>query len=147
MGLRITTNLPSINAQKSMGATQREVNKSFAQLSSGSRITKAADDAAGLLRTAIRSKGLTLFMEPKALYNDPKAASVIPDDFEVPFGKARVRRNGEDLVMITYGNTTHMCLEAAERLSKEGVSAEVIDLLSLIPLDKETILNSVKKNR
>jgi 2-oxoisovalerate dehydrogenase E1 component len=104
-----------------------------------------ADDAAGLLRTAIRSKGLTMFMEPKALYNDPKAATVIPDDFEVPFGKARIRRNGDDLVMITYGNTTHMCLEAAEKLSKDGVSVEVIDLRSLIPLDKETILNSVKR--
>ncbi|MHB9141303.1 MAG: transketolase C-terminal domain-containing protein, partial [Paludibacter sp.] len=81
----------------------------------------------------------------KALYNDPKAASVIPDDFEVPFGKARVRREGEDLLMITYGNTTHMCIEAAERLAKEGVSVEVIDLRSLVPLDKETILNSVKR--
>ena len=86
-----------------------------------------------------------MFMEPKALYNDPKAATVIPDDFEVPFGKARIRRNGEDLVMITYGNTTHMCLEAAEKLSKEGKSVEVIDLRSLIPLDKETILNSIKR--
>lgn len=104
-----------------------------------------ADDAAGLLRTAIRSKGLTMFMEPKSLYNDPKAATVIPDDFEVPFGKARIRRDGNDLVMITYGNTTHMCLEVAERLAKEGVSVEVIDLRSLIPLDKETILNSVKR--
>jgi 2-oxoisovalerate dehydrogenase E1 component len=104
-----------------------------------------ADDAAGLLRTAIRSKGLTMFMEPKALYNDPKAATVVPDDYEVPFGKARVRRAGEDLVIITYGNTTHMCLEAAERLEKEGFSTEVIDLRSLIPLDKETILNSVKR--
>lgn len=104
-----------------------------------------ADDAAGLLRTAIRSRGLTMFMEPKSLYNDPKAATVIPDDFEVPFGKARIRRNGDDLVMITYGNTTHMCLEAAEKLSKEGLSVEVIDLRSLVPLDKETILNSVKR--
>lgn len=104
-----------------------------------------ADDAAGLLRTAIRSKGLTMFMEPKALYNDPKAASTVPDDFEVPFGKARIRRNGDDLVLITYGNTTHMCLEAAEKLAGEGASVEVIDLRSLIPLDKETILNSVKR--
>lgn len=104
-----------------------------------------ADDAAGLLRTAIRSRGLTMFMEPKSLYNDPKASTVIPDDFEVPFGKARIRRNGDDLVMITYGNTTHMCLEAAEKLSKEGLSVEVIDLRSLVPLDKETILNSVKR--
>lgn len=104
-----------------------------------------ADDAAGLLRTAMRSRGLTMFMEPKALYQDPRAATVIPDDFEVPFGKARIRKEGNDLTMITYGNTTHMCLEAAENLEKEGFSVEVIDLRSLIPLDKETILNSVKK--
>ena len=104
-----------------------------------------ADDAAGLLRTAIRSRGLTMFMEPKALYNDPKAATVIPDDFEVPFGKARTRREGTDLFIITYGNTTHMCLEAANKLSADGFECEVLDLRSLIPLDKEAILAGVKK--
>ncbi|HBL77008.1 MAG: 2-oxoisovalerate dehydrogenase [Bacteroidetes bacterium GWF2_42_66] len=104
-----------------------------------------ADDAAGLLRTAIRSRGLTMFMEPKALYNDPKAATAIPDDFEVPFGKARIRKAGSDLLMITYGNTTHMCLEAAHKLEEEGISSEVLDLRSLIPLDKEAILEGVKR--
>lgn len=104
-----------------------------------------ADDAAGLLRTAIRSKGLTMFMEPKALYQDPKAATVIPDDFEVPFGKARIRKEGTDLTLLTYGNTTHLSIDAANKLEKEGLSVEVIDLRSLIPLDEETILNSIKK--
>ncbi|MDB4584517.1 thiamine pyrophosphate-dependent enzyme [Draconibacterium sp.] len=104
-----------------------------------------ADDAAGLLRTAIRSEGLTMFMEPKALYQDPKAATVIPDDFEVPFGKARIRKEGSDLTILTYGNTTHFCLEAADKLAGEGANVEVIDLRSLIPLDEETIINSVKK--
>jgi len=105
-----------------------------------------ADDAAGLLRTSIRSKGLTVFMEPKALYNAPKAATPIPDDFEVPFGKARIRREGSDLSIITYGNTTHMCLEVAEKIEKEsGASIEVLDLRSLIPLDIDSILETVKK--
>jgi 2-oxoisovalerate dehydrogenase E1 component len=104
-----------------------------------------ADDAAGLLRTSIRSKGITVFMEPKALYNSPLAATSIPDDFEVPFGKARIRRPGKDLTIVTYGNTVLQCLDAAEILSKESVEIEVIDLRSLIPLDKETILNSLKK--
>ena len=105
-----------------------------------------ADDAAGLLRTCMRSRGLNFFMEPKALYNAPKAATPVPDDFEVPFGKARIRREGEDLSMITYGNTSHMCLEAAQKISEEdGSSVEVIDLRSLSPLDKEAILASVKK--
>jgi 2-oxoisovalerate dehydrogenase E1 component len=105
-----------------------------------------ADDAAGLLRTSMRSEGPTLFLEPKALYNDPAAETEVPEDFEVPFGIARIRRKGSDLTMITWGNTTHMCLEAADRLEKEeGKSVEVIDLRSLIPLDKETILESIKK--
>ncbi len=105
-----------------------------------------ADDAAGLLRTAVRSNGLTIFMEPKALYQAPVAATPIPDDFEVPFGKARIRREGTDLSVFTYGNTTHMCLEAADNLAKEhGANVEVVDLRSLLPLDEETILISVKK--
>lgn len=105
-----------------------------------------ADDAAGLLRTSMRSKGVTLFLEPKALYNSVDAASVVPDDFEVPFGKARIRREGSDLSIITYGNTTHLCLKAADRLAKEnGWNVEVVDIRSLIPLDKETIFASVQK--
>jgi len=86
-----------------------------------------------------------MFMEPKALYQDPRAATPIPDDFEVPFGKARVRKAGNDMTIITYGNTTHMSLEAAEKLGEEGFSIEVVDLRSLVPLDKLTILESVRK--
>jgi len=104
-----------------------------------------ADDAAGLLRTSIRSRGVTLFLEPKALYNSPKVATPVPDDFEVPFGKAKVRREGEDVSIITYGNTTPMCMDIAEEMEKENVSVEVIDLRSLSPLDTDAILKSVRK--
>ena len=105
-----------------------------------------ADDAAGLLRTSIRSRGVTMFLEPKALYNAPKAATPIPDDFEVPFGKARLRREGSDLSIITYGNTMYMCLEAAEKLqNEEGLSTDVLDLRSLSPLDEAAILATAKK--
>jgi 2-oxoisovalerate dehydrogenase E1 component len=105
-----------------------------------------ADDAAGLLRTSIRSKGVTLFLEPKALYNDPKAEAFVPDDFEVPFGKAKIHRKGTDLTIVTYGNTTPMCIHIADKLAQEiGAKIEVIDLRSLLPLDVETILESVKK--
>ena len=105
-----------------------------------------ADDAAGLLRTSIRSKGFTVFLEPKAQYNSVEAAGFVPEDFEVPFGKARIRRPGSDLSVITYGNTTHFCLSVAERLKKEhNWDVEVIDIRSLIPLDTETIFASVKK--
>jgi len=105
-----------------------------------------ADDAAGLLRTSMRSRGLTLYLEPKALYNDPSAEAIVPDDFEVPFGKARIRREGTDLTIVTYGNTLPLSLKAADQIEKEtGKSVEVIDLRSLIPLDKEAILKSVEK--
>ena len=105
-----------------------------------------ADDAAGLLRTSIRSRGTTLFLEPKALYNAPKAAAPIPDDFEVPFGKARIRKEGSDLSLITYGNTTPMCMEIADKLDKEGVAnIEVMDLRSLNPLDTDAILGTARK--
>jgi len=105
-----------------------------------------ADDAAGLLRTSMRSKGPTLFLEPKALYNDPVAETIVPEGFEVPFGKARTRREGKDLSIITYGNTTHMSIAVANLIADEtGKSIEVIDIRSLVPLDKEAILESVKK--
>ncbi|PTN09327.1 thiamine pyrophosphate-dependent enzyme [Mangrovibacterium marinum] len=104
-----------------------------------------ADDAAGLLRTAMRSRGMTVFMEPKALYNAPQAASAVPDDFEVPFGKARIRRPGKDLTLITYGNTLIHSLDAAKELENDGIDVEVIDLRSIVPLDKDTILESVMK--
>ena len=105
-----------------------------------------ADDAAGLLRTSMRSRGPTLFLEPKALYNDPVAETIVPEGFEVPFGKARNRREGSDMSIITYGNTTHMCIAVANRIAEEiNKSIEVIDLRSLIPLDKDAILESVKK--
>ena len=87
-----------------------------------------------------------MFMEPKALYNSPIAATPIPDDFEVPFGKARIRHEGDDLSVITYGNTTHMCLQAATKLAIDhGYSIEVIDIRSLVPLDRDAIFKSVKK--
>jgi 2-oxoisovalerate dehydrogenase E1 component len=104
-----------------------------------------ADDAAGLLRTAIRSRGVTLYLEPKFLYNLPAARAKVPQDFAVPFGKARVRRAGEHLTIVAYGTPVHFALDAASELEKEGKSAEVIDLRSLVPLDLDAILASVKK--
>ncbi|MFA8451154.1 MAG: thiamine pyrophosphate-dependent enzyme [Bacteroidales bacterium] len=105
-----------------------------------------ADDTAGLLRTAMRSKGPTLFLEPKALYNDPLGATTVPDDYEVPFGKAKIHRQGKDLTIVTYGNTTHMCLQAADQISKDlGKEIEVLDLRTLYPLDIDMIIESVKK--
>src|SRR4029077_19263848 len=96
-----------------------------------------ADDAAGLLRTSIRSRGLTLYLEPKFLYNNPMARANVPAEFAVPFGKARLRREGTDLTIIAYGTPVHFALEAAKTLEKEGKSVEVLDLRSLVPMDIE----------
>jgi 2-oxoisovalerate dehydrogenase E1 component len=94
----------------------------------------------------MRSEGITIFMEPKALYNDPKAEAPVPADYEVPFGKAKIQRKGKDLTIVTWGNTTLMSLEAAEKIKAEtGKEVEVLDLRSLTPLDEEAILSSVKK--
>lgn len=107
-----------------------------------------ADDAIGLMRTAIRSKGVTLFLEPKFLYNyRPTSSSKPSDDFIIPFGKAKVRREGSDVTVVTYGNAMHATLRALEQLEKEGdkTSVEVIDLRSLAPWDRKTVFDSVKK--
>jgi len=104
-----------------------------------------ADDAAGLLRTAMRSEGPTLYLEPKFLYNSSLAKVPIPADFAVPFGKARIRKTGQHLSIFAYGTPVHFALEAATKLAQEGIEVEVVDLRSLLPLDTETILASVKK--
>jgi len=106
-----------------------------------------ADDAAGLLRHAMRSRGLTFFLEPKYLYNQAFAKAADPgEDYEIPFGKARVRREGRDLTIVAYGTVVHWCERAANKLKDDhGIEAEVIDLRTLVPLDTETVFNSVRK--
>ncbi len=106
-----------------------------------------ADDAAGLLRHCMRSRGFTFFLEPKYLYNQVFAKASNPGEhYEIPFGKAKIRREGTDLSIISYGTPLHWCLRAASQLQDEhGISAEVIDLRSIVPLDSETIYNSVRK--
>jgi len=106
-----------------------------------------ADDMQGLLRSAFRSRGMTVVLEPKFLYNNPWAKTKrLKDDILIPFGKARTRRSGSDLSIITYGTTVHHALLAAEKLEKEHrISAEVLDLRSIAPLDKEAIFATVKK--
>src|ERR1700729_412971 len=101
-------------------------------------------DAKGLLKSAIRDNNPVLFFEHKFLYRRIKEE--IPEgDYTVPIGKAVTRREGRDLTILTYAAMTHTCIEAAGALEKEGVDAEVIDLRTLLPLDKEAILASVKK--
>jgi len=101
-------------------------------------------DTAGLLRTALRSPDPVLFLEHKKLYRSVKGE--VPDgDFFVPVGLADVKAAGDDLTIISYGLMMHESLKAAEALTREDISVEVIDLRTLSPLDKDTILTSVKK--
>ena len=103
-----------------------------------------AYDAKGLLKSAIRDNNPVLFFEHKYLYRRIKEE--IPEgDYTVPLGKAIVRREGKDLTILSYAAMAHTSLEAAEQLAKEGIDAEMVDLRTLAPLDRETILASVKK--
>jgi pyruvate/2-oxoglutarate/acetoin dehydrogenase E1 component len=103
-------------------------------------------DAKGLIKAAIRDEDPVLFFEHKLLYRNPKIKQEVPaEDYIVPIGKAAVRRTGSDMTIITYGAMVYTALEAAEKLEAEGIDAEVIDLRTLLPIDRETILESVKK--
>jgi 2-oxoisovalerate dehydrogenase E1 component beta subunit len=105
-----------------------------------------AYDAKGLIKSAIRDDNPVLFEEHKGLYRAPALREVLPDeDYVVPLGKARTVREGKDLTIVTYGAMVHKSVEAAETLSDEGVSVEVIDLRTLLPMDEEAIIGSVKR--
>ena len=103
-----------------------------------------AYDAKGLLKSAIRDNNPVLFFEHKFLYRRVKE-NIPRGDYTVPIGKAVVRREGNDLTILSYAAAAHTSLDAAALLAKEGIEAEVIDLRTLLPLDNETILASVKK--
>ncbi|HJY87168.1 MAG TPA: alpha-ketoacid dehydrogenase subunit beta [Candidatus Acidoferrales bacterium] len=103
-----------------------------------------AYDAKGLLKSAIRDNNPVLFLEHKFLYRRIKE-ELPEDNYTVPLGQAVVRREGRDLTIVSYAAMMHTSLEAAELLAKEGIEAEVIDLRTLLPLDKETLLASVRK--
>ncbi len=105
-----------------------------------------AADAKGLLKTAIRLNDPVLFCEHKGLYRQSSAMSPEPDaDYLIPFGKAKVVREGTDATVISYGVSLWDSVLAAKKLEDEGYSVEVIDLRTIIPLDEETIFNSVRK--
>jgi pyruvate dehydrogenase E1 component beta subunit len=101
-------------------------------------------DAKGLLKAAIRDDDPVVFMEGELLYN---IKGEIPDDGDhvVPLGLAEVKREGSDVSIITHGKMVHVALQAAKKLEEDGVSAEVLDLRSLRPLDADAILASVAK--
>lgn len=104
----------------------------------------SASDAKGLLKTAIRDPNPVIFLENEILYGRAFDVPVL-DDFTIPFGKARVWREGSDVTLVSFGIGMQYALEAAEKLAQDGIGAEVIDLRTLRPIDYDTVINSVMK--
>ena len=100
-------------------------------------------DAKGLLFSSIRDDNTVVYIEHKMLYNTK--GPVPEDDYTVPIGKADVKRTGKDVSVFTYSRQLLFCQEAAEELASEGIDVEIVDLRTLLPLDIETIVESVRK--
>ena len=106
-------------------------------------VPSTPQDAKGLLKSAIRDDNMVVFLEQKLLY---RTKGMIDDgEFTIPLGVADIKKEGTDCTVVTYGRMVHMCLSAAEKLADEGISVEVIDLRTLLPMDKESIFKSVQK--
>lgn len=110
-------------------------------------LPSTAIDAYGLLKNAMTSDDPVLFLEHKALYRQSFARSVLPnnEDYQLPFGKGVIRVIGQDVSVITYGILVQRTVEAAQALSKQGISVEVIDLRTIVPYDRELVFASIKK--
>ncbi|MCB5066422.1 alpha-ketoacid dehydrogenase subunit beta [Streptococcus mutans] len=102
------------------------------------------NDAKALLKSAIRDNNIVIFMEPKALYGKKEEVNLDPD-FYIPLGKGEIKREGTDVTIVSYGRMLERVLKAAEEVAAEDISVEVVDPRTLIPLDKDLIINSVKK--
>lgn len=121
----------------------------------GIRIATPADayDAKGLMHSCLRDDNLTIWMVHKAIWGlgwlgtaiKTALATVPEEEYTIPFGKARIWREGSDVTLVGYGITVHHALQAAEKLAAAGISAEVLDLRTIVPLDREAIMKSVGK--
>ena len=101
------------------------------------------NDVKGMMLTAVRDDNCVIFLEAGALYGTK--GEVAEGDNAVPFGRARIAREGGDVTLVSYGRQVALCLVAAEGLAEDGIEAEVIDLRSLRPLDEDTVVDSVRK--
>ncbi|WP_057491784.1 alpha-ketoacid dehydrogenase subunit beta [Streptococcus orisasini] len=102
------------------------------------------NDSKALLKSSIRDNNIVIFMEPKALYGKKEEVNLDPD-FYIPLGKGEIKREGSDVTIVSYGRMLERVLQAADEVAAEGISVEVVDPRTLIPLDKDLIINSVKK--
>jgi len=100
-------------------------------------------DVKGLLKTAVRDNDPVLFIEHKMLYG--LKGEIPEEEYTIPFGEAKIVKEGEDVTILAYSRMVHFALDAAKKLENDGISAEVIDLRTIVPLDKKTIIKSLKK--
>src|SRR5215211_4874350 len=139
----ITVRLPSGGGFSGGPFHSQNPESSFAHIPGLKVVCPATpEDAKGLLATAIQDPNPCLYFEHKHLYRRLKAE--VPDErFETPFGKARIHREGDDVSVITWGAMVHTADEAAQQLEGDGISVEIVDLRTLIPWDKQAVLESV----
>lgn len=107
----------------------------------------SAEDCRGLLKAAIRDENPVVFLENEIMYGKsfPREEKFMDKDFLIPIGKAKIEKEGKDVTIVTFSRMVGESLEVAKQLEKEGVSVEVINLRTLRPLDRTTVLNSIKK--
>ncbi|MCK5155412.1 MAG: alpha-ketoacid dehydrogenase subunit beta [Spirochaetales bacterium] len=108
-------------------------------------IPSTAYDAKGLLKAAIRDNNPVVFIEQKLLYCTKGVVPEVGDEYLIPLGKADVKRIGKDITIITYGRMVPRCLKVAGQFSKQGIDIEVVDVRTLVPLDKTCLIESAKK--
>ena len=102
-------------------------------------------DAKGLLKASMRDNNPVVFIEQKLLYRTKGEVPEVEDDYIIELGKADIKREGSDVTIITYGRMVQRCLDVAEKFAEEGVEVEIIDIRTLVPLDKECLIESAKK--
>ncbi len=128
-----------------LGATHSQMLTNMMASVPGLKVISVSNayDAKGLLKSAIRDDDPVIFMESEVMYSDME--EVPEDEYIIPIGKCEVKREGTDVTLVSYNKMMRIAFKAAEELEKEGISAEVIDIRTIRPLDLETIVNSVKK--
>jgi pyruvate dehydrogenase E1 component beta subunit len=138
----------SAGAGMGFGAQHSELLEAWAVHTPGIKVAIPCTpaDAKGLLLTAIFDDDPVLFIEQMMMYWNPAFAGVVPDgDVRIPFGVADIKRTGTDVTVVSYGKQVHDCLAVAETLAGEGISVEVVDLRTLVPLDERCVLDSVAR--
>lgn len=128
-----------------LGATHSQAFESWYANCPGLKVIVPSNpyDAKGLLKSAIQDNDPVIFMESEQMYGDKM--EIPEEEYYLPIGKADIKREGNDVTIVTFGKITKLALQAADDFAKEGISVEVVDLRTIRPLDYDTVINSVKK--